>query len=635
MEQFIVSARKYRPQNFESVVGQQSITNTLQNAIKNNHLAQALLFCGPRGVGKTTCARILAKAVNLDDASVALTGGEDDFSFNIFELDAASNNSVDDIRNLTDQVRFAPQTGRYKIYIIDEVHMLSTNAFNAFLKTLEEPPAHALFILATTEKHKIIPTILSRVQIFDFHRIGIDDIVQHLEYVARQEGITTEHDALHIIAQKADGAMRDALSIFDRMVSYSGDKLTYADVIENLNILDYDYYFKAIDHILNQDISSSLVLFDQILKKGFDGHLFLNGLAEHLRNLLVCRDTSTLQLLEVGEKTKERYKEQSTLCSLSFLVPALEAVNTADIQYKNSGNQRLLVEITLMQLCSMNSELKKKVAEKPAILAPEVAKKNYSDVLEESESTVSATEPVAEKLKPTDSTTRTQKEPTQESPAAQVDQESQPPAAPIAVPDTYPQTRAEEPPIAISAPDTPAEPDSNPPEPGRTEKPAAAVRPKANRRTTISISDMMAEQEKVEEKKPIEEDAGPKGPADPFTEEQLFHYWDLYCDKLKEEQKWSMMNTLNKRRPDLAADYKATFEVENNIQRNELEREKPELMEFLRTRLNNFQFQLETLVLEMEDVKQLYTPQEKFKHMAEKNPALLNLRQQLDLDVDF
>ena len=635
MEQFIVSARKYRPQNFESVVGQQSITNTLQNAIKNNHLAQALLFCGPRGVGKTTCARILAKAVNLDDASVALTGGEDDFSFNIFELDAASNNSVDDIRNLTDQVRFAPQTGRYKIYIIDEVHMLSTNAFNAFLKTLEEPPAHALFILATTEKHKIIPTILSRVQIFDFHRIGIDDIVQHLEYVASQERITAEHDALHIIAQKADGAMRDALSIFDRMVSYSGDKLTYADVIENLNILDYEYYFKAIDHILNQDISSSLVLFDQVLKKGFDGHLFLNGLAEHLRNLLVCRDTSTLQLLEVGEKTKGRYQEQSTLCSLGFLVPALEAVNTADIQYKNSGNQRLLVEITLMQLCSMNSELKKKVAEKSAILAPEEAKENYSDSPEESESTRTSTKPVTQKTAPTDSTDSIQEEPAQESSAPIVSPEPQNQSITAEVPANTPPTRAEKPSSGAFAPDVPIEPGSNPPEPGRTEKPAAAVRPKANRRTTISISDMMAEQEKVEEKKPIKEDTGPKGPADPFTEEQLFHYWDLYCDKLKEEQKWSMMNTLNKRRPVLGADFKSTFEVENNIQKNELEREKPELMEFLRTRLNNFQFQLETLVLEMEDVKQLYTPHEKFKHMAEKNPALLDLRQRLDLDVDF
>ena len=633
MEQFIVSARKYRPQNFESVVGQQSITNTLQNAIKNNHLAQALLFCGPRGVGKTTCARILAKAVNLDDASVALTGGEYDFSFNIFELDAASNNSVDDIRNLTDQVRFAPQTGRYKIYIIDEVHMLSTNAFNAFLKTLEEPPAHALFILATTEKHKIIPTILSRVQIFDFNRISIEDIVGHLEYVAGKEGVTAEPDALHIIAQKADGAMRDALSIFDRMVSFTGNTLTYNDVIEQLNMLDYDYFFKAVDHLLEQDISSSLLLFDVVLKKGFDGHLFLNGLAEHLRNLLVCRDPGTLKLLEVGDKIKDRYRDQSAQCSLGFLVPALEQVNTADIQYKNSGNQRLLVEVTLMQLCSLTSELKKKVAEKPEILRPDEAKKNYSGSTTDSEPSSPTLSEPAQAQAPTTN-------PPIESPSANtIERETETPEE--TKPD--PQTAT----ISAEAPNT-AKPESLPsddtaksasaekrPDPNTSAALKSPARTKLGRRTTLSISDMMAEQEKKEDDKPVVEESGPKGPADPFTADQLFHYWDLYCDKLKSEQKWSMMNTLNKRRPVLGADFKATFEVENNIQKNELEREKPELMEFLRTRLNNFHFQLETLVLEMEEVKQLYTPQEKFKHMAEKNPALLDLRQRLDLDIDF
>ncbi len=631
MEQFIVSARKYRPQNFESVVGQQSITNTLQNAIKNNHLAQALLFCGPRGVGKTTCARILAKAVNLDDASVALTGGEDDFSFNIFELDAASNNSVDDIRNLTDQVRFAPQTGRYKIYIIDEVHMLSTNAFNAFLKTLEEPPAHALFILATTEKHKIIPTILSRVQIFDFNRISIEDIVGHLEYVAGKEGVTAEPDALHIIAQKADGAMRDALSIFDRMVSFTGNTLTYNDVIEQLNMLDYDYFFKAVDHLLEQDISSSLLLFDVVLKKGFDGHLFLNGLAEHLRNLLVCRDPGTLKLLEVGDKIKDRYRDQSAQCSLGFLVPALEQVNTADIQYKNSGNQRLLVEVTLMQLCSLTSELKKKVTDKPEILRPDEAKKNYSGSTTDSEpSSPAAHTPHQEKASAESAPIEA---PSAENKAAETitPAEPEPQAIPVSA-----ETSKKAPPESLPSDDTPISKTAEKrPEPNTPTAPKSPARTKLGRRTTLSISDMMAEQEKKEEEKPVVEDSGPKGPADPFTADQLFHYWDLYCDKLKSEQKWSMMNTLNKRRPVLGADFKATFEVENNIQKNELEREKPELMEFLRTRLNNFHFQLETLVLEMEEVKQLYTPQEKFKHMADKNPALLDLRQRLDLDIDF
>ena len=294
MEPFIVSARKYRPQHFEDVVGQEAITRTLMNAIENNHLAQALLFCGPRGVGKTTCARILAKKINEDGSEQE---GED-FAFNIFELDAASNNSVDDIRNLIDQVRIPPQVGKYKVYIIDEVHMLSQAAFNAFLKTLEEPPKHAIFILATTEKHKIIPTILSRCQIFDFKRISVRDAVTYLKYIAEQQGIDVEEDALHIIAQKADGAMRDALSIFDRIVAFSGKKITYEDVISNLNVLDYDYYFRVVDALLGEDISQALLIFDEVVRKGFDPDLFINGLAEHIRNLLVAKDPETAGLLE-------------------------------------------------------------------------------------------------------------------------------------------------------------------------------------------------------------------------------------------------------------------------------------------------------------------------------------------------
>ena len=352
MENFIVSARKYRPNTWESVVGQKSITDTLQNAIKNNHLAQAFLFCGPRGVGKTTTARILAKTINVNSIEGEVDPNED-FAFNIFELDAASNNSVEDIRNLIDQVRIAPQVGEYKVYIIDEVHMLSTSAFNAFLKTLEEPPAHAIFILATTEKHKIIPTILSRCQIFDFHRISITDAIGHLQYVANQEGIEAEHDALHIIAQKADGGMRDALSIFDQIVSFSGEKITYQDVIENLNILDYDYYFKVTDNLIQNDIPKSLVLFDEILSKGFDGHNFITGLAEHFRNLLVCKDPQTLNLLEVGESIKAKYHEQTKQTNQDFLILALNLTSECDMRYKNSKNQRLLVELCLMQLSSL------------------------------------------------------------------------------------------------------------------------------------------------------------------------------------------------------------------------------------------------------------------------------------------
>lgn len=357
MEHFIVSARKYRPQAFEDVVGQQAITNTLENAIKNNHLAQALLFTGPRGVGKTTCARILAKRINQKGKEI---DPDEDFAFNIFELDAASNNSVDDIRNLTDQVRIPPQTGNYKVYIIDEVHMLSQSAFNAFLKTLEEPPAHAIFILATTEKHKIIPTILSRCQIFDFKRIGVVDIKNYLKKIADQENIIADDDALHIIAQKADGALRDALSIFDRVVSFSGDNLTRQAVAENLNVLDYDSYFKTTDLIIKNDIPQLLITYNEILAKGFDGHHFIAGLASHFRDLLVSKDNTTVDLLEVGENTKKQYIEQSTNSNLSFLLQAIELANDCDLKYKTSKNQRLLVELTLMQLASITFDSKKK-----------------------------------------------------------------------------------------------------------------------------------------------------------------------------------------------------------------------------------------------------------------------------------
>jgi len=350
MEHFVVSARKYRPKTFTDVVGQQAITNTLLNAIENNHLAQALLFCGPRGVGKTSCARILAKKINHQEGH---DDENEDFAFNVFELDAASNNSVDDIRSLIDQVRIPPQVGTYKVYIIDEVHMLSQAAFNAFLKTLEEPPKHAIFILATTEKHKIIPTILSRCQIFDFKRITVKDAANYLAYIAKEQGITAEDDALHIIAQKADGAMRDALSIFDRVVSFSGKNLTRQAVTENLNVLDYDTYFKATDLILENNIPQLLLLFNECLSKGFDGHHFISGLASHFRDLLVCKNQATIQLLEVGAKAQEQYLVQSQKATQAFLIQGIDTANDCDLKYKTSKNQRLLVELSLMQLASI------------------------------------------------------------------------------------------------------------------------------------------------------------------------------------------------------------------------------------------------------------------------------------------
>jgi DNA polymerase-3 subunit gamma/tau len=359
MEHFIVSARKYRPQVFEDVVGQDAITNTLENAIKNNHLAQALLFTGPRGVGKTTCARILAKRIN--EESMEHHEGEEDFAFNIFELDAASNNSVEDIRTLNDQVRIPPQTGKFKVYIIDEVHMLSQSAFNAFLKTLEEPPAHAIFILATTEKHKIIPTILSRCQIFDFKRIGVLDIKNYLHYIAKDEKIDAEDDALHVIAQKADGALRDALSIFDRVVSYSGSTLTRKAVSENLNVLDHDEYFQVTDLLLDNNIPQVLISLNNIMTKGFEGHHFINGLASHFRDLLVAKDPATVQLLEVGDLAKKQYLEQSKKADLRFLMRAIDLANECDLNYKLSKNQRLLVELSLMKIASITFDGKKKI----------------------------------------------------------------------------------------------------------------------------------------------------------------------------------------------------------------------------------------------------------------------------------
>ncbi len=385
MENFIVSARKYRPASFDMVIGQDSITNTLKSAIKNKHLAQAYLFCGPRGVGKTTCARIFAKTINCSNLGENLEACDEcesclSFnslrSFNIHELDAASNNKVEDIRSLNDQVRIPPQIGKYSIYIIDEVHMLSSSAFNAFLKTLEEPPSHAIFILATTEKHKIIPTILSRCQIFDFNRIRIEDIVGRLMYVAKNEGITAAEEALHIIGQKADGALRDALSIFDQIVSLSGKTITYKDVIENLNVLDYEYYFKCVDAALIGDVSSVLLTFNEVLEKGFDGHNFISGLNSHFRDLLVSKDESTLSLLEATPAIKKRYLQQTGNCPIDFLFKALEIGNNCDLNYKTSKNPRLHIELSLIRLCRImnegNESLEKKKSEPEQLKNEEV-----------------------------------------------------------------------------------------------------------------------------------------------------------------------------------------------------------------------------------------------------------------------
>ncbi len=412
MENFVVSARKYRPDRFDTVIGQEHVVQTLKNAIKNRHLAHAFLFCGPRGVGKTTSARLLAKTINCTHLS-------DDFeacnqcdsckafnanaSFNIYELDAASNNSVEDIRGLVEQVRYAPQGAQYKIYIIDEVHMLSAQAFNAFLKTLEEPPPYAKFILATTEKHKILPTILSRCQVFDFHRIKIEDAVNQLKKICEKEGIGFEEEALHVIAKKSDGAMRDALSIFDRIVSFSGNKITYTDVISNLNILDYDYYFRAVNQLLNEDLAGSLLLFDEILNNGFEAQHFLMGFSEHIRNLMVCKHPDTLRLLDVAPNVAGKFSQQALACSSSWLLNALNLLSQTDFNFKLSKNQRLHVELALMKLCNLQRAIKMNTQQP---MVDEKKKTNSGNTINQNPPTVSKTNELA--VQNTDSAVETQ-----------------------------------------------------------------------------------------------------------------------------------------------------------------------------------------------------------------------------------
>lgn len=581
MENFIVSARKYRPQAFDEVVGQQHVTNTLLNAINQNHLAQALLFTGPRGVGKTTCARILARMINSEES----TGDDQDFSFNIFELDAASNNSVDDIRNLIDQVRFAPQAGNYKVYIIDEVHMLSQAAFNAFLKTLEEPPKHAIFILATTEKHKIIPTILSRCQIFDFKRITVEDIADHLQNVAQQENIEAEREALHIIAQKADGALRDALSIFDRIVSFSGTKITYADVISNLRILDYDYYFRTTDLILAHDQPGLLLIFNEILDNGFDGHLFINGLAEHFRDLLVCKDPKTLSLLEVGENTKARYSEQAQAVDAGFLLRGLKLLGDVDVKYKGSNNARLLVELSLLQLSQLaqGEPEKKKSAPKP-IATPKPAAKNTPPPANK----VAETEPSLER-----NPELPKKEPTLEKPKPQAENTTQPAS----------------------------------PSGGRLKK----------RKSTFSITANLEGDHKDDEgeKEQIDETAiNPDLPKDPFDENQFTNIWNEYIESVKARQKQRIYSTIVNKTTRLKENFIIELELENEIQESYFSEWKADILKFVRKKLNNFSIQFEVKLIKSTKKLEPYSPQEKFQYMAEKNPHLLLLKQKLDLDIE-
>jgi len=609
MDHFVVSARKYRPVTFDSVVGQSHITTTLKNAIRTNHLAQAFLFCGPRGVGKTTCARILAKTINCqnlgDDVEAcgeceSCVSFQNNASFNIHELDAASNNSVEDIRNLIDQVRYPPQTGKYKIYIIDEVHMLSQAAFNAFLKTLEEPPSYAIFILATTEKHKILPTILSRCQIFDFNRIQSKDIAHHLADIAKKEGINAEHEALELIGQKADGGLRDALSMFDLNVTFStNNHLTYAAVLENLHILDYDYYFKITDALTAGSIARSLVLFDEILRKGFDGHLFVIGLLEHFRNLLVCKDPATVTLLQVSESAERKYLEQSLMADLSFLLSALSITGQCDINYKSAKNQRLHVELCLMKLANLPQVLqlqslaavdetaKKKVEHQqplnnPAAPSQAAAPQPAAPPNGQSNGSAYANAPIQPVAAPQQAT------PQQSAPQQAAPQQ----AAPSRLKNTISLTQSLTPPAQQTTKQSNAEPSVD----------YAAV-PNGAKREELTLANLQ-------------------------------RFWYEFSQKrLQAGNSTTEQITLN-REIQLNG---TTIEIalDNDHQQDAVMNMRYELLGFLKARMDAPKLDINPRVAPQEVNRLPYTPAEKFNFLAEKNPYLLELKQALGLDVDF
>jgi DNA polymerase-3 subunit gamma/tau len=673
MEQFVVSARKYRPQAFEAVVGQSHITDTLLKSVENDHLAQALLFCGPRGVGKTTCARILAKVIN---AGANLS--DDELALNIFELDAASNNSVDDIRRLIDQVRFAPQTGKFKVYIIDEVHMLSQQAFNAFLKTLEEPPAHAIFILATTEKHKIIPTILSRCQIFDFKRITVEDIANHLAYVAGQEGINAEPEALHMIAEKADGALRDALSLFDRMISFSGNTLTYTQVVEVLDILDYNYYFKGVELAQSVNYPDLLLLYNEVLDKGFNGHEFVVGMAKHFRDLLVAREAKTVELLEVGPAIKERYLQQSAASSTRFLLHGLKVFNELDGQYKNSSQPRILVELGLLKLVEFISQEKKKQQPQVNSATADSTDGFLPDSLpKRDQSAPTASAPVAQTAPaPPAPTSAAQESPAPAAPypttaaqaapapTAPTDSASTKPATPatpataidpLEAPESLPDEPVTAPPVVdpAAAFDTDSTPTPAPtPAPPAIPSPAVTPRRTAGRRVVqrdarqttggLSVMDTLNSIEKQEgavpEKAEVQDGAAPDipvvagGPAEVYSKKELETAITEYAKR--RDVKTAVRSLLMGQMPKILDKNTLEMEVDNNIEMGYFNEEQQKLVPYLRTKLKNSNIRFEVKMVEREQTRKLYLPEEKFKYMAEKNPNLVYLRQKIQTDLE-
>lgn len=586
MDNYIVSARKYRPSTFRSVVGQKSLTTTLKNAIQSNKLAHAYLFCGPRGVGKTSCARIFAKTINClnptadgeaCNACESCRAFNEQRSYNIHELDAASNNSVDDIRTLIDQVRIPPPIGKYKVFIIDEVHMLTTAAFNAFLKTLEEPPHHALFILATTEKHKVLPTILSRCQIYDFSRISIADMVEHLQYVSSQEGVTAEPEALNVIAQKADGGMRDALSIFDQVVSFTNGNITYQAVIDNLNVLDYEYYFRLTDAILSGNVRASLLILNEILGKGFDGQNIITGLAGHFRDLLVCRDESTLVLFEVGASIRERYKEMAKHCPDQLLFKAIELANTCDLNYRASRNKRLLLELTLIQLCQLTQVA---VDDKKKALIEPIAGTNPS------------------------------------SQAVNSGQPQQPPQAPsVTAAAGATQVMSTHMPSSVPAP-----PPSTAPNPARR-----TARPMGISMKEIGV-------EKPKQQTVQQATTNVKEVVTPFDNDSLVREWDNYAATI--DKKVYLKNTMINCKPTLQENYYFEVAVHNPGQQEELINNAIHILPFLRQHLNNSRIQMRVRIVEGNEKHLAYTSTEKLELLMKINPTLGRLRDEFNLTLD-
>lgn len=575
MSNYIVSARKYRPAVFSDVVGQEQVTQTLLNEIKSGNLAQSFLFCGPRGVGKTTCARILAREINKSD-------GHDieDMSFNIFELDAASNNSVDDIRLLTEQVRIPPQTGNYKVYIIDEVHMLSQSAFNAFLKTLEEPPSYAIFILATTEKHKILPTILSRCQIFDFRRIEVPEIVDQLKMIAEKENITYEEKALHVIAQKADGGMRDALSLFDKMMSFSESHITYQTVIDNLNILDYDYFFKLTDSFLQEDSASVLLMFDEIFKKGFEGDTFMNGLAEHFRNLLMCKYPNTSALLEVSSDVEKEYLEQSQIISETYILNALDIANACDIGYRTSKNKRLHVELSLLKICFLSSKIKSiypniqsEEKKNPREVAKGVAPLKYSEK-----------QPVKEII-------LNEKPPIVEVKAAILEDS-----------------------VDIQTPKV------------QTKEPTLSSASSFSLDSLFNIKEVTIENKKAEEVEIL------------ITKELIEQIWIDFAEENPDNLPNQFISLVKSLKPRLEDAMSVSVDLETSVSINILELGKSQLVEYFSNKLNKkiLSFSFNVVRNDEEQKEKIpYTTKGILKKMVEDNPAILELQKKLDLDISF